>query len=53
MSENKKPTLEAGEELVKMCPCCKVGFNEAMPTNAKIECPNPECGKTFLVMVYN
>jgi hypothetical protein len=52
MSENKKPTLEAGEEIVKICPICKVGFKPDQPTNQKIECPNPECGVTFLVMVY-
>jgi hypothetical protein len=50
--ESTKPTLKAGEKIVEMCPICKVGFNEAMPTNVKIECPDPTCGKTFLVMVY-
>lgn len=52
MSEETKPTLKAGERIVSMCPICRVGFEEAMPTNVRMECPNPSCGKEFLVMVY-
>jgi len=49
---SEQPKLKAGENIVSMCPICKVGFEDPMPTNQKMECPNPECRKEFLVMVY-
>lgn len=51
--ESKQPTLKAGDPIISICPICRVGFEDAMPTNNKMKCPNPLCEKTFLVMVYD
>jgi len=51
--ESNNPKLKAGEKLIGMCPICQMGFEEPVPTNIKLTCPNPQCEKTFLVMVFD
>jgi len=54
MSQDPKtPVLEAGEEIIDRCPKCKVKFNEMVATNVKHTCPNPQCGISFNVMVFD
>ncbi len=49
---SKPPTIQAGEEIIKKCPVCNAKFNEAVATNIKHTCPDPLCGATFCLMVY-
>jgi len=52
MSETtKEPTMKAGDEIIKSCPVCNSGFQEPVATNVNHQCPNPQCGKTFCVIV--
>jgi len=52
-SENKTPEIQAGEEIIDRCPICQVKFQENVATNIKHKCPNPVCGKSFSVMVFD
>ncbi len=49
----KSPALEAGEEIIDHCPKCKAKFGEPVATNIKHTCPNPQCGCSFTVMVFD
>jgi len=52
-SENKTPTIKAGESIITKCPICKVNFSEPVPTNMKHICPDPQCGIGFCLMIYD
>jgi len=54
MSENpeSKLTLKAGAEIIERCPFCTAEFAKAGATNIKHTCPNPNCGMTFSIMVF-
>jgi len=49
---SKKPTLQAGAEIIDRCPVCQVKFAEPVASNIKHECPNPSCYANFSVMIY-
>ncbi len=51
--ESKKPILQAGSQIIGRCPICDSKFNEKVATNIKHECPNPNCGISFTVMVFD
>ena len=54
MSQDPKtPTLGAGEEIIDRCPVCKVRFSENVSTNVKHTCPNPQCGISFNLMIFD
>ena len=54
MSEDEnQPKLKAGSKIVQGCPICKCNFQEAVATNLKHQCPNPECQEIFTVLVNN
>ncbi len=50
-NETKTPTMKAGSEIITSCPVCNSKFEEAVATNVNHKCPNPNCQKTFCVMV--
>ena len=53
MSEKPtEPKLKAGDPIVNMCPICNSKFNEPVETNVNHVCPNPQCKKTFCVLVF-
>jgi len=53
MSEDpKEPTMKAGESLIGSCPACNITFQEKVETNVNHVCPNPQCKKTFCVMIF-
>ena len=54
MSEEtpSKPTLQTGSAIINRCPICDSKFNEKVATNVKHQCPNPNCGLFFTVMVF-
>ncbi|MBA7492257.1 hypothetical protein ES702_02806 [subsurface metagenome] len=53
MSEEVKPTLQAGEDIVEGCPICHSKFSNPVASNVKHQCPNELCQKTFAVMVFD
>ena len=55
MSEEteSKPTLKAGSEIIDRCPICHSEFAQKVATNVKHTCPNPNCGASFTLMVFD
>jgi len=52
-SKDQDPKLKAGNPSIGLCPFCNVAFQDKVPTNVKHQCPNPNCGIQFLVMVFD
>jgi len=52
-SENSAPEIEAGEKIIDRCPICQVKFKESVALNIKHLCPNPQCAKTFCIMMFD
>ena len=52
-NSTNKPKMKAGDEIINSCPVCNSSFQESVATNVNHKCPNPICGKTFCVMVFD
>ena len=51
--ETPKPSLKAGSEIIERCPICHSEFAQKVATNVKHTCPNPNCGVSFTLMVFD